>query len=61
VVERYTLINPKNIQYEATLEDPKVYTRPMTMKFTIRKQKEGAEIMEFECNEGERDLQHYVK
>jgi hypothetical protein len=61
VVERYTMINPKNIQYEATLDDPKVYTKPWTMKFTIRAQPAGAEIMEFECNEGERDLQHYVK
>jgi len=61
VVERYKMINPKTIQYEATLDDPKVYTRPWTMKFPIRAQKAGAEIMEFECIEGERDLQHYVK
>jgi hypothetical protein len=31
------------------------------MKFFIRAQQAGADIMEFECNEGERDLQHYVK
>ena len=61
VVERYTMINPKTIDYEATLDDPKVYTKPWTMKFKIRAQQAGADIMEFECNEGERDLQHYVK
>jgi hypothetical protein len=60
VVERYTMVDGKNIAYEATLEDPKVYTRPWTMKFPIRTQK-GQDIMEFECLEGERDLKHYVK
>ena len=61
VVERYTMINPKLIRYQATLEDPKVYTKPWTMEFPIRAEEEGKDIMEFECNEGERDLQHYVK
>ena len=60
VVERYTLMDHDHIAYEATLEDPKVYTRPWTMKFPIRAQA-GQDIMEFECLEGERDLQHYVK
>lgn len=61
VVERYTMVNSTLINYEATLDDPKVYTRPWKMAFPIRAQKKGADIMEFECNEGERDLQHYVK
>ena len=30
------------------------------MKYSIGAQKQG-DIMEFECIEGERDLQHYVK
>jgi len=60
VVERYTMLNAKTIEYEATLDDPKVYTKPWTIKFPISAQKES-EIMEFECLEGERDLQHYVK
>jgi len=55
------MVNPNLIQYEATLDDPKVYMRPWTMKFPIRREKEAKDIMEFECNEGERDLQHYVK
>jgi hypothetical protein len=60
VVERYTMKDSKNIEYEATLDDPKVYTRPWTMKFPIAATK-GQDIMEFECLEGERDLKHYVK
>lgn len=61
IVERYTMINPKLIRYQATIDDPKVYTKPWTIAFPIRREEEGRDIMEFECNEGERDLQHYVK
>jgi hypothetical protein len=60
IVERYTLVDAETLQYEATLDDPKVYTKPWKMKFLIRAQKQS-DIMEFECLEGERDLQHYVK
>ena len=60
VIERYKMIDAHNIEYEATMEDPKVYAKPWSMKFPIRTQK-GGDIMEFECLEGERDLQHYVK
>jgi hypothetical protein len=60
IVERYTLVDAKTIQYEATLDDPKVYAKPWSIKFAIGAQKER-DIMEFECLEGERDLQHYVK
>ena len=33
VVERYTPVSPYHIQYEATIEDPKVFTRPWKMSF----------------------------
>ena len=54
------MVDSKKIEYDATLEDPKVYTRPWKMKFRVRAE-QGQDIMEFECLEGERDLQHYVK
>src|SRR5437762_12383773 len=28
VIERYTLLDPDHLQYEATIEDPKVFSRP---------------------------------
>ena len=40
IVERYTLVDAKTIQYEATLDDSKVYTKPWKMKFLIRAQKD---------------------
>ena len=54
VVERYTPVDAKSIAYEATIEDPKVYTRPWQIRYPIGAQKER-DIMEFECLEGERE------
>ena len=40
VVERYTPINADTLQYEATMTDPKVFTRPWTIRMTIQRQKD---------------------
>ncbi len=62
VVERLTPIDANTIQYEATLEDPAIYTRPWTMSFRLRRNSQsGYYILEFACHEGERDLQHYTE
>ena len=54
VVERFTVLDADTINYEATLEDPKVYTRPWKMALTIRRIREkGYELMESACHEGE--------
>ena len=53
VVERWTLVNADTIKYEATLEDPNVFTRPWTITFTLnRKQEQGYEFFEEACHEG---------
>lgn len=50
VVERYTLITPDHIDYEATLEDPKVFTRPWTITMPLYRRKErNVQILEYEC------------
>jgi hypothetical protein len=62
VIERYTMIDANTIRYEATLEDPKVYTRPMKIAFDLgRNTQADYEQMEYACVEGERDLQHYTE
>jgi hypothetical protein len=48
VTERYTMIDPDTLDYEVTLEDPKVYTRPWKMKMTIQRQK-NVPLLEYEC------------
>jgi len=50
VVERYTRTGPDHLQYEATIEDPKTFTRPWTIRTPLyRRQEAGAQILEFEC------------
>ena len=54
LVERWTMIAPDAIHYEGTLTDPKVYTRPWTMAFGVRRNAEPAEQWEVACHEGSR-------
>jgi hypothetical protein len=50
VVERYTLIDPTHIMYEATLEDPKVFTRPWKISMPLyRRVEKNVKILEYEC------------
>ena len=52
VVERYTFISPDAIQYEATIEDPQVFTRPWTISLPLyRRLEPNAQIMDFRCFE----------
>lgn len=54
MVERWTMIAPDAIHYEVTIEDPRVYTRPWTMAFGIRRNREPDEPWEIACYEGNR-------
>ena len=56
VVERLTPLDADTIHYEATVSDPLVYTRPWTIAFPIKRQKD--EMLEVACLEGNDDLQH---
>jgi hypothetical protein len=50
VVERYTPVTPYHLQYEATIEDPKVFTRPWKISLPLYKHIEpNAELSEFKC------------
>lgn len=52
VVERYTPIGPDHIRYEATIEDPEVFTRPWKISLPLyRRIEEGARLMDFKCVE----------
>ena len=49
VVERYTMLNPDAIRYEATIEDPKVFARPWKISVPLSRQKGADRIGEFHC------------
>ena len=53
VVERWRLVDANTLRYEATLEDPTVFTQPWTMAFTTtRIPDESYEFFEEGCWEG---------
>jgi hypothetical protein len=50
VIERYTLLDADHIQYQATIEDPKVFTRPWNIELVLYRHKEkGFQLLEYEC------------
>jgi hypothetical protein len=50
VVERYTRTSADHLLYEATIEDPKVFTRQWKMSMPFYRRKERAiQILENEC------------
>ncbi|HEY8520033.1 MAG TPA: hypothetical protein VIN61_08140 [Gammaproteobacteria bacterium] len=52
VTERFTLMGPDHIQYEATIDDPVVFTRPWTIRLPLyRRVEPNAELLEFKCVE----------
>jgi hypothetical protein len=52
VVERYTQISPDHLNYEATIEDPKVFTRPWKISMPLyRRIEKDAQLVDFKCVE----------
>jgi hypothetical protein len=50
VVERYSLMDQNTLNYEVTIEDPKVFTRPWKMSMPIyRHLEKNAQLMEYKC------------
>jgi len=62
MVERLTLVEPDTIHYQVRIEDPRVYTRPWTMAFPLRRNKEqGFRLLEEACHEGERNTDPLIR
>ena len=52
LVERFTLATPDVIQYEVTIEDPKVFTRPWRISMPIyRRMEPNIQLLEYRCTE----------
>ena len=50
VTERYTLADADHINYQARIEDPKVFTRPWNINITLYRVKEpNFQLLEYEC------------
>lgn len=54
VVERYTPVGKNQIDYEATIEDPKVFTRPWKISMPLyRRVEKNVQLLDYECLEFE--------
>jgi hypothetical protein len=52
VTERFTPMGSDHIQYEATIDDPNVFSRPWTIAMPLyRRVEANAELLEFKCVE----------
>jgi hypothetical protein len=56
IVERITPVSADTVEYEATITDPVVYTRPWTIAFPLKRGTD--ELLEVACLEDNQDLQH---
>jgi hypothetical protein len=59
VVERYTRTGPDHLAYEATIEDPKVFTRPWKASLPLyRRQEADLQLTEYKCVEFVEELMY---
>jgi hypothetical protein len=59
VVERFTRTGPDHLSYEATIEDPVVFTRPWKITMPLyRRIERNAQLMEFKCVEFVEELMY---
>ena len=59
VTEQYTLTDANTLRYEATIEDPKVFTRPWKMSMPLyRRQEKTAQLVEYKCVEFVEELMY---
>ena len=49
VTERYTMLDADTIRYEATIKDPKTFTKPWKISMPLARQKNMARLMEYQC------------
>jgi hypothetical protein len=60
LTERYTRVDRDQLNYEVTIEDPKVLTKPFTQRTTLML-REGARLREYSCAENNMDPAVYEK
>jgi hypothetical protein len=57
VIERFTLMDADHMQYEATIEDPQIYTRPWKIRMPLyRRVEPNVRLTDFKCVEYAEEL-----
>ena len=57
-IERFTIVDENTIDYEVTIDDPKLFTGPWKVAGYFTKAAKGVESLEFACAEGSQTLQN---
>jgi hypothetical protein len=60
LTERFRRVNYGRIEIDLTIDDPKAYTMPWTIRVNWRLSPDDS-LIEFICNENERSSKHYTK
>ena len=55
VIERFTRIESDLLQYEAIIDDPKTYTRPLKISIPLVSP-QGYQVLQYDCHEGNKAL-----
>jgi hypothetical protein len=61
ITERFTLVDADTIAYEATIDDPKVFTKPWKVALGFRRAEPHYRLFEYACHEGNRYLESAMK
>ena len=59
MTERFRRVNYGSLELEVTVDDPKAYTKPWTVRMTQRIMLD-TELIEFVCNENDKSVTHLV-
>jgi hypothetical protein len=57
-IERFTIVDENTIDYEVTIDDPKLFTGPWKVAGYFSRAANGVESLEFACAEGSQTLQN---
>jgi hypothetical protein len=59
VTERFTPVDANTLQYEATIDDPKVFSKPWTISMPLYRRREpDMQLMEYKCVEFAEELMY---
>jgi len=62
VIQKFTYTDRDHLNYEVTIDDPKMYTKPWSNTRTFWRMKPGEELIEYSCEENNRDFtQGHIK
>ena len=60
MTERYTLVGPTTIKWEARFEDPSTWEKPWAFTMPLKRDTEDGGLFEYACHEGNRGLHNIL-